>query len=282
QGAEAQFRPKAYGAHVLEELLAGRPLDFCVMLSSLSAVLGGLGLLSYASANAYLDAVAARRNEPGATPWISINWDAWQFPEDGVSGAGVEEAISPAAGVEAFRRILGSLPRQVVVSTSDLETRLNKWVKLETIQDQKRAPAGQGGLHARPNLSSQYVEPRNDTEHTIAQVWQQILGVAPIGIYDKFFELGGHSLLAIQLISELRDAFHVELSAQRLFEAPTIAQLAESIEQEIRRAGTQEAEREQRRLEEMLDMVENLSDEEVAELLAKHGELTREATHGGD
>jgi acyl transferase domain-containing protein len=282
QAAEAQFRPKAYGVHVLEDLLAGRPLDFCVMLSSLSAVLGGLGMLSYASANAYLDAVAASCSQPGAMPWSSINWDAWQFPEDNVSGAGMEEAILPEAGVEAFCRILGSASRQVVVSTSDLQARLNKWINLETLKDQKHELSDQGGLHARPNLSSEYVEPRNDTERTIAQVWQQILGVAPIGIYDKFFELGGHSLLAIQLISDLRDAFQVELSAQRLFEAPTIAQLAESIEQEISQGRAQEAEREQQRLEEMLDMVENLSDEEVADLLARHGELTEEATHGGD
>jgi acyl carrier protein len=167
-----------------------------------------------------------------------------------------------------------------VVSTSDLQTRLNKWINLETIRDPQREIADQGGLHARPNLSSQYVAPRNDTERTIAEVWQQILGVAPIGVYDKFFELGGHSLLAIQLISELRDAFQVELSAQRLFEAPTIAQLAQTIEQEISQVKAQEAEREQQRLEEMLNMVENLSDEEVAELLAAHGDPTEEATHG--
>jgi acyl transferase domain-containing protein len=280
QAAEAQFRPKAHGVYVLEELLEGRSLDFCVMLSSLSAVLGGLGLLSYAAANAYLDAVAASRNQPGATPWLSINWDAWQFPEDSVSGAGVEEAISPEAGVEAFCRILGSASRQVVVSTSDLQTRLNKWINLETIGEPQRELADRGGLHARPNLSSQYVKPRNDTERTIAEVWQQILGIAPIGIYDKFFELGGHSLLAIQLISELRDAFQVELSAQRLFEAPTIAELAQSIEQEISQVQAQEVERDQQRLEQMLNMVESLSDEEVAELLAAHGNPAEEAAHG--
>jgi acyl transferase domain-containing protein len=282
QAAEAQFRPKVHGVHVLEQVLEGRPLDFCVMLSSLSAVLGGLGLLSYASANVYLDAVAASRNQRGATPWISVNWDAWQFPEDAISGAGTEETISPDAGIEAFRRILSSSSRHVVVSTSDLQTRLNKWINLETIKDQKHDLPGDGGLHPRPNLTIQYMEPRNDTERTIAEVWQQILGVASIGIYDNFFELGGHSLLAVQLISELRDAFHVELSAQELFEAPTIARLAENIEQEISRARTDEAEREQQRLEEMLDLVENLSEVEVAELLAKHGEVAKEGTHVGD
>jgi acyl carrier protein len=281
RAAQAQFRPKVEGVHVLEEVLDGRPVDFCLMLSSLSVVLGGLGLLCYASANAYLDAVAASRNQRGASPWISINWDAWQFPQDAVSGAGTGEAIAPEAGVEAFRRILGNSSRQVVVSTSDLQVRLNKWIDLETIQDQKHDGGGQGALHARPNLSSQYVEPRNDTERTIAHVWQQILGIAPIGIYDKFFELGGHSLLAIQLISELRYAFQVELSAQRLFEAPTIAQLAESIQEEIGKARAGEDDREQRRLEEMLDMVENLSEEEVVALLAKQVEFAGEVTHGG-
>jgi acyl transferase domain-containing protein len=283
-GAEGQFRPKVHGAHVLEELLRGRPLDFCVLLSSLSTVLGGLGLLAYASANSYLDAFAARRNQSGSVPWININWDAWLFPEDIASGvAGGESDILPEAGVEAFRRILARAPRQVVVSTTDLQARLSKWVNLESLQEGKAGRVDDdSGLHPRPNLSTQYVAPRNEVEETIASVWQQILGVAPIGVYDKFFELGGHSLLAIQLISQLRDAFQVELSAQRLFEAPTIAELAESMEAERQRMRVEEEQREQERLAEMLQLVENLTDEQVAELLANEGGQSKgQSAHGG-
>src|SRR6185295_8207716 len=53
--ASRQFVPKAHGLIVLERLLAGRELDFCLLVSSLSAVLGGLGFAAYAAANIYMD-----------------------------------------------------------------------------------------------------------------------------------------------------------------------------------------------------------------------------------
>src|SRR5262249_22538097 len=153
------------------------------------------------------------------------------------------------------------------------QVRLAKWINLETIKEQKAARASEDALHTRPSISTPYVEPRSDTERTIAGVWERNLGVSPIGVQDKFFELGGHSLLAVQLISELRDAFRVELSAQKLFEAPTVAQLAEIIEREVTLAQGEQARREEEKLAEMLALVEGMSDEQVAELLSKEAEL---------
>jgi acyl carrier protein len=82
------------------------------------------------------------------------------------------------------------------------------------------------GLHRRPDLPMPYVAPRNGTEQVIAEIWQELLGVAPIGVDDNFLDLGGHSLLAIQLISRIRDALHQEISVQRFFEVPTVAAVA--------------------------------------------------------
>jgi acyl transferase domain-containing protein len=272
--ATEHFRPKAQGLFVLRDVFRDRPLDFVLLLSSLSGVLGGLGLLSYSAANIFLDTFAARENQLGQVPWISVNWDAWQFPgqEEDFRQSAPQGAdfLYPAEGVNCLFRILEHSPAQIVVSTSDLKVRIDKWIRLESVRRQPAAshePAA-GTVHARPNLSSQFAAPRTGVETTLAEIWEQILGVAPIGIYDKFFELGGHSLLAIQLISRMRDAFHVELSAQRLFEAPTIVQLAATIEADVK-ALRQAEEDEDARLEETLRMVEQLSEEEVAALLSK-------------
>ncbi|MCF4968895.1 SDR family NAD(P)-dependent oxidoreductase [Nostoc sp. CMAA1605] len=73
------------------------------------------------------------------------------------------------------------------------------------------------------------IEPRNEIEMKIAQCWQQVLKVQMLGIHDNFFELGGNSLLASQVIAGLREDFAVELSLQRLFQTPTIADLAQTI-----------------------------------------------------
>ena len=273
--ARKQFAPKAHGAIVLHDLLRDQPPDFYLMLSSLSGVLGGLGLVAYSAANVFLDAYAAQQNARASVPWITVNWDAWQFQAEGaMSSSGQTEAILPDAGMTALDRILAHAPRQVVVSVTDLPTRLKKWVYLETLRDAGAAQKSPvATLHPRPNLSSQYAAPATEVEKVIAGIWQQVLGVAPIGLHDKFFELGGHSLLAIQLISQLRDAFQVEIAAQRLFDAPTIAQLAETIEASLAAQPLKESEEE--RLARMLTLVEGLSEQQVEELLSNPDALAR-------
>ena len=80
------------------------------------------------------------------------------------------------------------------------------------------------------NDNRERIEPRNEIELKIAQCWQQVLKVPLLGIHDNFFELGGNSLLAGQVIARLRENFSLELSLQRLLQAPTIVGLAQTIE----------------------------------------------------
>ena len=72
--------------------------------------------------------------------------------------------------------------------------------------------------------------PRTVTERQLASIWSEVLGVASVGIRENFFDLGGHSLLATQVTSRILRAFGVALPLKRLFESPTIAQLAEAID----------------------------------------------------
>ncbi|WP_339413594.1 amino acid adenylation domain-containing protein [Pseudomonas sp. EA_35y_Pfl2_R5] len=71
--------------------------------------------------------------------------------------------------------------------------------------------------------------PRTTQEQELAQVWQAVLGLQAVGIHDNFFALGGHSLLATQLVARLRRQLGIELPLRAVFEAPTIAQLAERL-----------------------------------------------------
>nr|AEU11003.1 NpnC [Nostoc sp. 152] len=86
-----------------------------------------------------------------------------------------------------------------------------------------------------PEFQSQptekFVAPRTPVEEILALTWTQILRIEIIGIHDNFFELGGHSLLATQLISRIRSNLQIELPLRSLFAAPTIAQLAQNIQQ---------------------------------------------------
>jgi len=267
--AAQQFRSKALGLFVLDNVIAGRELDFVLLLSSLSSVLGGLGMASYAAGNIFMDTWASRKNQEGPVPWISVNWDAWQFPEDGEFET-FEGGITPEEGSDAFLQILARAPRQVVVSLSDLNIRLNQWVRgVIGSNEEEGAARPITAQHSRPtNLTSTFAPPRGEAERKLADIWQQLLGVAPIGIFDNFFDLGGHSLLAIQLISRIRETFRVEFGVHKIFEMPTVSELAASIESQA------PAEEEDTTVE-MLALVEQFSDNEVAALLER-GEPTNE------
>jgi acyl carrier protein len=75
------------------------------------------------------------------------------------------------------------------------------------------------------------VAPHTSMERALAAIWAEVLGLEQLGIHDNFFALGGHSLLATRVIARVREQFQVELPVHTLFEEPTVAHLAEAIEQ---------------------------------------------------
>jgi len=92
-----------------------------------------------------------------------------------------------------------------------------------------RALAEPDGLH--PELEGASKAPRDEFEERLVGIWADLLGVARVGVNEDFFELGGHSLLATRVISRIREIFGFDLPLRRLFEAPTVAELAVVITQ---------------------------------------------------
>lgn len=80
--------------------------------------------------------------------------------------------------------------------------------------------------------SNTQIPPRTPTEQKLHTIWCRVLTLSQASVMDNFFDLGGHSLLAMQLIAQVREQFQLEVSLQRLFEYPTIAQLAAYIDQQ--------------------------------------------------
>jgi acyl carrier protein len=79
--------------------------------------------------------------------------------------------------------------------------------------------------------SQVYVAPRNEVEERLAGIWAEVLRQDRVGIQDNFFELGGDSLSAMQVTARISTALGVELPVHHLFEAPTVGELAEVIQQ---------------------------------------------------
>jgi amino acid adenylation domain-containing protein len=88
----------------------------------------------------------------------------------------------------------------------------------------------------RPELEPKYVAASDEVEVRLTKIWEDVLGVQPIGIRDNFFELGGHSLLAVRLSAQIEKSFGTKLRLATIFQAPTIAQLARHLRPETQAA----------------------------------------------
>ncbi|BAU65710.1 beta-ketoacyl synthase [Stanieria sp. NIES-3757] len=267
--AENVFAPKVTGTLILNKVLAEIDLDFLVLCSSLSSVVGGFGQADYSGANAFLD-VFARCNHSNCHT-VAINWDAWQEVGMAVNteippemkqwqADNLKNGLLSAEAVDVFERALSSELAQVIVSTQDLATVIeqNNNFLATYIQKPDSIPA------AAQNPSKNYVAPSNKIEKTIAKIWQEVIGFEKIGIHDNFFELGGHSLLAVQVTARLREVFQLDLPLRTLlFEAPTIGQLAVAIANQITPAAESEE------IEQLLAEIESLSPEELEQELAQ-------------
>ncbi len=100
--------------------------------------------------------------------------------------------------------------------------------------------------NSRSHLGAEFVAPGNSTEQKIAEIWEELLGIHPIGIHDEFLRLGGNSLLAIRVAAELREAFQIELPLAALLRSSTVSEIALFVEDAL------------------LTMIENMDESELS------------------
>jgi len=139
-----------------------------------------------------------------------------------------EAGILPEEGTDALLRLLEQeTSSQVIVSSIALDV-------LRRQADQVTEEAGPPATRfERPDLDSEYAEPRDEVEKTLVALWEELLGVEGLGIRDSFFDLGGHSLIAVRLFSKIKKTYRVDFPISVLFEAPTIQGCAELIRDSI-------------------------------------------------
>jgi len=260
--ADEILRAKVHGTLVLNQVLRDVKLDWWVLCSSLTSVLGGFGQVDYCAANTFLDAFAHQNNM--RTDWrtLAINWDAWQ--EVGMAATMIKQekyletkggskhhrfmgklqthqlGLTPTEGVEVFCGAFSVPSSQIIVSTQNFKERHSTNLKdikefdLQLDSTQKASLSTTNvSSYERPNLSASYQPPRNKTEQAIVQCWQEGLGIEQIGINDNFLELGGDSLIAMQILSNLRKILQTQISLNSFLSASNVAQLAASIEIEL-------------------------------------------------
>ena len=236
---EKQFQPKVYGLLVLEELLGDRHLDFWILMSSLAAVLGGLGMTAYAAANLFMDSFVIAQNDQ---QWKSLNWDSWNIEEaknaETSKGSSLLEfSMTAAEGSQAFEQALSmTFMPQIAIAVADLPSRYEQWIQPQALQlrssgSKPTEETSDKVLYDRPNLPTAYAMPNTQVEQIISTIWEELLGIKQIGIHDNFFSLGGDSFLLIQVKQKLQTALSRSIPTVDLFEYPTISSLANYLNQ---------------------------------------------------
>ncbi len=236
---QMQFNSKIDGLLALERVLPDQPLDFCILTSSISSQLGGLGHVAYAGANIFMDSFAQYMDLKGPTPWMSINWEGWKDDDpnhiDSTLGESVRRlALKQEEGVEAFSHILpytGGLNR-LVVTKGDLLLRLRRWTELQARKGEWEPGPGDESQHPRPELPTPYAPASSATEGVMATLWRQLLGFKQVGVDDDFFQLGGDSLKGLTVLSRIHRELNVKVPIEEMFAHPTIRELSRYVDHE--------------------------------------------------
>ncbi|PHM38769.1 type I polyketide synthase [Xenorhabdus innexi] len=238
-----------------------RPPDFFVLCSSLASTVGAIGQVAYCAANAFEDAYALLRHsgKKQDTRYLAIGWDSWrevgmavdslrQWYQDDKEQDSIIHGILPEEGCQLLESLLAHGDSVYAISTrglplpdtdDDTESHVStkstaiKSASTKQQQDQHEIAAIQQtskqNLYPRPILSIEYQPPRDQTEEIIADIWQEKMGVGPLGVFDDFFELNGHSLMAVQIIANIKQRLQVALPVGFIYEYSTIEQLAEQV-----------------------------------------------------
>jgi len=242
---EKVFRPKLFGARVLERLAERVSADFLVLFSSLGAVLGQTGQGNYAAANAAVDALAHCSRGRGL-PTVSINWGGWREAGLGAASAGARRTIlaleregvnsfSTAQGLDVFGRMLGVDRAQVIVAPiSSALLRRSHWVRhdaaffsrLFAAQTAAPAPRHSDSFLAELRLAAALDRRRLFQQFLVAQL-AAVLRSSPSAIDPEtpLGALGLESLMALEFRNRLEAHLGLKLSATLIWNHPTVAAL---------------------------------------------------------
>ncbi|WP_370949849.1 amino acid adenylation domain-containing protein [Amycolatopsis sp. cg5] len=154
----------------------------------------------------------------------------------------IEAALHEQQGVVVAREDNGRkyLAAYVVGKAPDLTGVLPEYMIPAVFVELDRMPLNSNGKVDRKALpepvlrtDAEFVAPRNPTEKAIGRIWTELLQLDRIGVHDSFFALGGDSITALRLVSRVRRAFGVEVSPRELFDAPTVGELAMTVQDRI-------------------------------------------------
>jgi acyl transferase domain-containing protein/thioesterase domain-containing protein/CheY-like chemotaxis protein len=209
----AHITAKAGGALALRAAIDEIPHQLrprtVLLMSSVTTLVGGIGMGAYAAANGFLDALAMSSDD--STRWVSAVWDGWRVGPLGADRTVVlDHALDAETGMAALDRILwGTTPPVVAIAATGLADRV-----------------AQAAFIERAEAPGSLTDP---VEQAVAELWSELFGSSVTSPDADFFLLGGHSLLATRMLAAVRDRFGVDMRLRDLLAQPTVAALAARI-----------------------------------------------------
>jgi 6-methylsalicylic acid synthase len=232
------MRPKVEGAWVLHELFPPGSIDFLVLFSSCGLLLGLTGQASYASGNAFLDALASHRSAGGHTDTVSFGWTSWRGLGMSTSSAVIDAELAnlgtaSISATEAFRcwEFADGYERTyfAVLRTVPLEPGMPRLPLLS----ERSAPDRQDELGATADAEASWsaLHPDDLRDYLVGEVCRQVaaeLKSAPAELDARrpLAELGLDSVMTVVIRRRLEKLFRLRLPATLLWECPTAAAVA--------------------------------------------------------
>jgi acyl carrier protein len=247
--------PKAFGAYHLDRLTKDDNLDFFIVYSSVSSVLGPPGQANYATANALLDGLIADRKAKGL-PATGVNFGPWAqggmaSSEAARANLGVQGLIplEPSAALSALAEVVANGTGQGTVIKAN-------WQRAAKLLGASRPPildvvlpsamtdaAGDAELLKQLNEVPEVQRGAFLTEHLQREVQQFLRLAQPPAATSRFLDLGTDSLMAVELRNRLHSQFGgaFTLNATAVFDYPTIGGLAEYLASQVSESDSPEA-----------------------------------------
>jgi acyl transferase domain-containing protein/acyl carrier protein len=247
--------PKVDGSWNLHRLTEHLDLDFFVMCSSASALMGASGQANYATANAFMDGLAGYRRKMGL-PALSINWGPWSEVGLAANLGGNEKnrwsamgigQITPEEGVDALGMALamngGGQLSVLPVDWGAFGAAIQSRPQTNFLEDVVRAtPAPAAGTASQPDgilKTLAQADPPDRYDLLMAYVQEQlsgVLGLKPsvdIGRNEGFSDFGMDSLMAVELSNRLHHGLELNLPTTLAFEYPSLGSLVDYLASEV-------------------------------------------------
>ncbi|NEZ41999.1 SDR family NAD(P)-dependent oxidoreductase [Paenibacillus alvei] len=240
------IRPKIDGTVVLDALTKGETLDFFILFSSMTSLLGGPGQSDYTAANAFLDAYATYLRKKGI-PALTVNWPGWSEVGMAVDyqvadAVTLFRSLETEAAIQALNEIIkydlsNVIPGQInydvlqQIGENNLPFKLSAWLKKNLDRHISRHTTKKKQV-AKQTITPEdvHIIGKNDnyttTENEVAFRYAIVLDLREIDIYESFNSLGGDSIHAMELLKEINAVYPRTIDITDIFTHSSVEELA--------------------------------------------------------